>query len=139
MIAGGAFPGKPAKVPRRLRLSASNRRGAMGMKRLDGPQAPCLTLLALVLGPHDRLPVRRQNEARAGIGDIDPVAARFVDIEEESLLDRVLVRAGLDEDAVLEENVGSAQHVLAAVERVGDVMETARRVGMILRIGEVVA
>src|ERR1700724_4418126 len=122
MIAGGAFPGKPAKVPRRLRLSASNRRGAMGMKRLDSLQAPCLTLLALVLGPHDRLPVRRQNEAGAGIGDLDPVAAGFVDIEKESLLDRVLVRAGFDIDPVLEKNVGGAQNLFAAVERVGAVV-----------------
>src|ERR1700726_738913 len=120
MIAGGAFPGKPAKVPRRLSLSASDRRGAMGMKRLDGLQPPRLTLLAFLLGPHDRLPVRRQNEAGAGVGDLDPVAAGFVDIEEEGLLDRVLVRAGLDEYAVLEKNVGGAQDFLAAVQRVGD-------------------
>ena len=73
----------------------------MGMKRLDRLQPPRLPLLALLLGPHDRLPVRRQNKTGAGIGDLDPVAAGFVDIKEESLLDRVLVRAGLDEDAVL--------------------------------------
>ena len=37
--------------------------GAMGMKQLDGLQSPRLAFLALLLGPHDRLPVRRQNES----------------------------------------------------------------------------
>src|SRR5882724_5309004 len=103
----------------------------MGMKRLDRLQPPRLPLLALLLGPHDRLPVRRENETGAGVGDFDAVAAGLIDIEEERLLDRVLVRAGLDVDAVLQKNVCGAQYVLAAVERVGDVMETARRLEVI--------
>jgi hypothetical protein len=65
--------------------------------------------------------------SRAGIGDLDPVAAGFVDVEEERLLDRVLVRAGLDIDAVLQEDIGGAQDPLAAVERVGNVMKPAGR------------
>jgi hypothetical protein len=71
----------------------SHRRRAVGMKRLDRLQPPGLALLALFLGPHDRLPVGRQDEARAGVGDLDAVAAGLVDVEEEGLLDRVLVRA----------------------------------------------
>ena len=55
-------------------------------------QPPRLVLLALLLGPNDRLPVRREDEARAGIGDLDAVAAGLPNIEEEGLLDRVLVR-----------------------------------------------
>src|SRR5690349_22103132 len=109
----------------------------MGVKRLDRFQAPRLSLLALLFGPDDRLPVRRQNETGPGIGDLDPVAARFVYIEKKGLLDGVLVRAGFDEDAVLQKDIGGTQHVFAAVERIGDVMETARRAGMILRIGEI--
>ena len=66
----------------------------MGMKRLDRLQPPRLALLAFLLGPHDRFPVRRQDQAGAGIGDLDPVAAGLVDVEEECLLDGVLVRTG---------------------------------------------
>ena len=103
----------------------------MGMKRLDRLQPPCLALLALFFGPDDRLPVGGEDEAGAGVGDFDAVAAGLVDVEEERLLDGVLVRAGLDVEAVLQENIGGAQNLLAAVERVGDVMETARRIGVI--------
>src|SRR3982074_3310665 len=101
------------------------------MERRDGLEPPRLALLALLLGPHDRLPVGRQNETGASVGDLDPVAAGLVDVAAERLLDRMLVRAGLDEDAVLQKDVGGAQNILAAVERVSDVMETARRVGVI--------
>ena len=78
------------------------------MKRLDRLQPPRLAFLAFFLGPHDRLPVRRQDEAGAGVGDLDAVAAGLPDIEEEGLLDRVLVRAGLDVDAVLQKDIGGA-------------------------------
>src|SRR3954471_15939549 len=63
----------------------------------------------------------------AGVGDLYAIAAGLIHIQKEGLLDGVLVRAGLDVDAVLQENVGGAQNVFAAVEGVGDVMETARR------------
>ncbi len=91
-----------------------DRRRAMGVEALDRLQPPGLALLALGFRPHDRLPVGRQHQPRAGIGDLDAVAAGFVDVEEEGLLDRVLVRAGFDVHAVLEEDVGRTQHVLAA-------------------------
>jgi len=86
----------------------SHRRRAVGMERLDRLQPPRLALLALFLGPDDRLPVGRENEAGAGVGDLDAVAAGLVDVEEERLLDRVLVRAGLDVDAVFEKDIGGA-------------------------------
>ena len=41
-------------------------------------------------------------------------------------------------DAVLEENVGGEQDLLARVERVGDVVEAALGAGRVARIGEVV-
>jgi hypothetical protein len=78
----------------------------VGMERLDRLQSPGLALPALFLGPDDRLPVRRQDKARAGVGDFDAVAAGLIDVEEEGLLDRVLVRAGLDVNAVLEKDIG---------------------------------
>src|ERR1700733_1826996 len=114
-------------------------RRAMGVEGLDGFQPPGLSLLALLLRPDDRLPIRRQNQPCAGIGDLDPVAAGLIDVEEEGLLDRVLVRASLDVDPILEENIRSPQNILAAVECVSEMVETAGRSGMIARIGEVVA
>src|SRR4051794_17939266 len=78
-----------APIPRN---SPSYRRRPMGVERLDGLQPPGLALLALFLGPDDRLPVRREDEAGAGVGDFDAVAPGLVDVEEEGLLDRVLVR-----------------------------------------------
>src|SRR5215813_1500970 len=86
-----------------------NRRRAVGVEGLDGLQSPRLALLALIFGPDDGLPVGRQDEPRAGICYLDAVAAGLPDIEEEGLLDRVLVRTGLDMHTVLEEDVGSAQ------------------------------
>src|SRR5262245_42044576 len=95
-------------------------RGAVGVEGLDGLQAPGLAPLALGLGPHDGLPVGRQHQARAGVGDLDAVTAGLVDVEEERLLDGVLVRAGLDVHARLQEDVSRAQHLLAAVHLIAD-------------------
>src|ERR1700689_4898611 len=116
-----------------------NRRGTVGMEGLDGFQTPRLPLLALLLGPDDRLPVRRQNQPRTGIGDLDPVTAGLVNIKKKCLLDRVLVRTGLDVDGVLQKDIGGTQDVFAAVERIGEMVEAAGRSGMIARISEVVA
>src|SRR5665213_1257136 len=70
------FDARPSKVPRRFRSETTiagggprrkpwrcslNRRRAVDMEGLDGLQPPGLPLLALLLGPHDRLPVRRQD------------------------------------------------------------------------------
>src|ERR1700753_1789118 len=76
---------RPTKIQPEL---ARTRRRPVGVKRLDRLQAPGLALLALLLGPDDRLPVGRQDQPRAGVGDLDAVAAGLVDIEEESLVDR---------------------------------------------------
>src|ERR1041385_556792 len=76
---------------------------------------------------------------RAGAGDLHPIAARFINIKEEGLLDCVLVRTGFDEHAVLQKDIGGAQNVLAAIERISDVMEAALGAGVVARIGEVVA
>src|SRR6185295_4554113 len=83
----GSFASISAR-PRYVRLAPapSHRRRTVGMKRLDRLQPPRLALLALLLGPHDRLPVRREDETGAGVGDLDAVAAGFIDVEEEGLL-----------------------------------------------------
>src|SRR5258708_13366754 len=68
------------------RVLPHNRRCPMGMKRLDRLQSPRLALLALLLGPYDRLPVRRQDEPGSGIGDFAPLPARLVPINKKRLL-----------------------------------------------------
>ena len=70
--------------------------------------------------------------------DLDPVPARLVGVEEERLLDRVLVRARLHHDPVLEEDVRRAQHVLALVDEEGDVVQPAARPRQVARVGDVV-
>jgi hypothetical protein len=60
---------------------AINRRRAMGVGRLDRLQPPDLAILALSLGPDDRLPVPRQDEADAGVDDLDAAAAGLPTLE----------------------------------------------------------
>src|SRR5215510_2276108 len=76
-----------------------DRRRAVRVEAFDRLEPPRLTFLPLGFRPHDRRPVRSENEARAGAVDLDAIAARLVDVEKERLLDRVLVRPGLDVDA----------------------------------------
>src|SRR6202522_3958134 len=92
-IAGDKTSGKPARgcaccVTRPLRSTRCersmtlHRRRAVGMEGLNRFQPPRLSFLAVFLGPDNRLPVRRQNQPRPGIGDLDPVAAGLINIEE---------------------------------------------------------
>src|SRR6478752_7043153 len=78
-----------------------HRRRPLDVERGHGLHAPGLALRALRLRPH----------------------AGLIGVEEERLLDGVLVRAGLDHDAVLEEDVRSPQHVLALVDEIRDVVQ----------------
>ena len=87
----------------------------------------------------DRLPIRREDQPRARVGDFHPISARFVNIEEKRLLDGVLVRAGLDIDSRFEKDIGGAQDILAAIDRVGQMMKTALRAGVVGGVGEIVA
>ncbi len=48
------------------------------------------------------------------------------------------MRAGLYIDAVLQKNIGSAQHIFTCVEREGDVVQTSLGSGMVARVGEIV-
>src|SRR5258705_7399920 len=107
----------PALPPSCSRAPASrpNRRGPMGMKRLDRLQPPRLALLALFLGPHDRLPVGREDEAGAGVGPLRAGAPRLVDIKAESLLAGALVPAPLHIKPGLPENNRGAPQLLPAL------------------------
>src|ERR1700728_1852830 len=51
-------------------------RRAVGVKRFDSLEAPGLALLALRFRPTNGLPIGCEDQARAGIGDFDPVTAR---------------------------------------------------------------
>ena len=94
-------------------------------------------LRALGLRPDDRLVSRVEDQEAPGT-DLDAVAAGLVGVEEEGLLDRVLVRPRLHHDAVLEEDVRRAQHVLALVDEERDVVQPAARAGDVARVREVV-
>ena len=49
------------------------------------------------------------------------------------------MRACLDEDAVLQEDVGGPEHIVALVDRKRDVMEAAMRPRTVLGDGQIVA
>src|SRR4029450_635379 len=73
-------------------VKAVSRRGRWRAAPALGPAGPRARKTQLLLGPDDRLPVGRQDQAGAGVGDFDAVAAGLADIEEEGLLERMLVR-----------------------------------------------
>ncbi len=114
-----------------------HRRRPLDVERGDGLHPPGLALGALGLRPHDRLVigVEDQEAARA---DLDAIPAGLVGVEEERLLDGVLVRPRLHHDAVLEEDVRRAQHVLALIDEERDVVQAAVRARHVARVGEVV-
>src|SRR3954451_21653593 len=76
---------------------SGDRRRAVGVERLDRLQPPGLALGPFGLGPGDRAPVGCEYQPGDRVAELDTVAARLVDVQEERLLDRVLVRPGLDE------------------------------------------
>ena len=84
------------------------------MEGPNGLQSPGLASLTLRLCPGDGLPVRREDQARAGMGHLHAVAPGFIHVEEECLLHGVLVRPGFDEHARFEEGVRRLQDRLAA-------------------------
>ena len=86
----------------------------MRVERLDRLEPPRLPLLPLGFVPDDRLPVGREHQTSAGVVEFDAITAGLVDVEEERLLDGVLVRPGLDVDAVLEKDVRGAKDLLAS-------------------------
>src|SRR5262245_66448845 len=51
----------------------------------------------------------------------------------------MLVGPGLDVDAILEKNISGTKHVLARIEREGDVVQTALGAGVVARVGKIVA
>src|SRR4051794_84544 len=111
---------------------------AMGMEALDGLEPPGLALLPVRLRPDHRFPVGCQDQPCSGVGQLHPIARGLPDVEEEGALHRVLVRPGLDVHAVLEEDVGGPQDVLALVDRVGDMVQARPPAAMLLGAGEVV-
>src|SRR5580704_8761487 len=62
------------------RQISRQRRRAVGMKALDCLQSPGLAFPTLGLCPDDRLPVRREHQSGAGVGDFHTIAAGLVDI-----------------------------------------------------------
>lgn len=77
----------------------------MRVETLDRLQTPRLALLPLGFGPRHSVPIGIENEARARIGDLDPVTSRFIDIEKKRLLNGMFMRPGFDIDTVLKKNI----------------------------------
>src|SRR5262245_1828655 len=132
----GADPTRSVPGGEQLLLEGDGR-CAFDVERGDRLHAPRLALRALGLRPDDGLVVRGEDQVAAR-ADLDAVPAGLPRVEEEGLLDRVLVRPGLDRDAVLEEDVGGAEHVLALVDEVGDVVQAAAAPRRVERVRNVV-
>src|SRR6185437_1434392 len=113
-------------------------RCSVRVERGDRRQAPCLSSCALGLGPGDRLPVGREHQPGAGVAQLDPVTAGLIDIQEKGLLDRVLVRAGLDEYLPVDADVGGLEYVFSRIGRECDVVQPSIRLGPVVGIDEVV-
>src|SRR5215469_11041111 len=113
-------------------------RGAVSVERPDRRQAPRLAFGPIGLRPGNRRPVRREYQPRARVAQLDAVASRLVDVQEERLLNGVLVRPGLDEHARVEADVRRPEHVLPGVGREGDVMQPPARTGPVVGVHEVV-
>src|SRR5215469_1715464 len=79
---GGAKSG--SLTPRKFFLAY--RRCAIRVERLDCLQTPGLPLFSLRLGPPDGLPIRREDQASARVGDLHTITARLIDIKKECLL-----------------------------------------------------
>ncbi len=118
--------------PGTLVLDVTPPAACRGCGRIRQSSAPRPGLFSLRLRPGNRLPIRRKDQARAGIGDLDPVARRLVDIKKERLLDSVLVRAGFDSDAVFQENIRRLQDLLALIDDVGHMVKPPAGAGMVL-------
>src|SRR5699024_9830077 len=128
-----AFQGGPVDL-----LLILDIRCAVGMEGRDGLHSPGLALRPFSLAPFDHGPIRVEDEPSAGVGEFEAIAAGLPRIEEEGLIDRVLVGAVLDEDAVLEEDVGGLENVLASIRREGQVVEAAAFLGPVIGINDVV-
>src|SRR5205807_731168 len=111
-----------------------DRGGAVGVEGRDCFQAPGLAFRAFGLGPGDGAPVWCQDQAGDRITQLDPVAAGLVDVQEKRLLDGVLVRAGLDEHALVQADVSGPDYVIAGVRREGDVVQPSVAAGPVLRV-----
>src|SRR6478735_4338849 len=121
-----------------LIFSLADVRRSVRMERLDGFHAPGLPFAALLLAPLDHGRVRVKQQAGAGVGQFDPVAAGLPDIQEERLVDGVLVRTGLDVDAVFKEDVRGLQDVLAGIGGERHVVEPVAVLEPVVGIHDVV-
>ncbi len=87
--------------------------------------------------PHERLVVRGEHEVPA-VRDLDAVPAGFSGVEVEALDSRVLRGSGLDAHTGVGEDRGGAQHLLAAVDAVGEVVQPAAAGGALLGVDQLV-
>ena len=95
------------------------------MEGFDRFEPPGLPLLTLGLRPSDGFPIRRKDQARAGVCNLDTIAGGFPYVEEERALYGVFVRARFYVDTDFKEDVSRPQDVFALIGGVGNVVESA--------------
>src|SRR6266700_3004981 len=130
----GISPPRGALPPGR----SPDRRRSVRVERGYGGQAPGLALGPLGLGPAHRRPVGGEDQPGARVAQLDPVPAWLVDVEEERLLDRVLVRAGLDEDALVQADVRGTQDVFPGVGGEREMVQPPGGLGPVVGVDQVV-
>ena len=116
-----------------------HRRRAVSMKRLDGFQPPGLAFFSLRLCPDNCLPVWGQNQTRAGVRQLYAVASRLPDIEEEGTLNRMLMRACLNVNAIFQEDVSRAQNLFPRVGGPGHMMQASVTAAVLFGAGQIVS
>src|SRR5688572_31158232 len=95
------------------------------MERLDGLQSPCLSLLPFCLTPHNWLPIRCEDQARACVGNFKTIATRFIHVQEECLLDGVFMWTRFDENAMFQTYIRCAQNRFTVIHGIGEMVQAS--------------
>src|SRR5690625_7709176 len=82
--------------------------------------------------------VRIQDQSVTALSEFNAVAARFPDVQEESLVNGVFIRPVFDVDTFFEEEVGGFQNIFTGVGRKRQVVEPAAFTGPVIGVHDVV-
>src|SRR5699024_4613492 len=87
--------------------------------------APGLGSSAFGPRPSINAHIRALTQASRGISEFDAITARFPNIKEEGLVDRVFIRAIFNVNAFFKEEVRGLENIFTGVSGKGQVMESA--------------
>ena len=74
---------------------------------------------------NDRFPIWCQDQARTGVGNFKTIAAGFIHIQKECLVNRVFMRTGFDEHTMFQTDIRCTQNGFTVVDGVGEVMQAS--------------